>query len=758
MATWSPSAMSCPARRSWTRCCPPRAPSSCIDSRSPPAASLTRQTRCAALAHHADAAGDGAAVLEFAPRAARRAPSCAPPEAAEQYARTLRWAHQLPPREQAVLYEARSYECYLTGQMEAALEARRQAIDRWRADGEIARVGDNLRWQSRLSWWLGRRADAEAQSRESIAVLESAARARSSPGPSPTPPRSRCWPRGAPRRSPGACGPSSSPSASANAKCCAMRSTTSAPRATTSTAGPRGAGTGTQPGPGLRARARSPRRPRLRQPDSGLGVGPPARCGGEPARRTRLLRGARLRSHGGPISSVSRPHAGSGEATTMRPAARLRPCCAQPHAGRWGESSPWSSSGASSHGAASPEHDAARRGVGARHQHGRVAADGSGRGGAGGDGHGSPAIGRRHGAGRARSLRARRRPRAMNGQSASWGFWLWRAGALAAVSARRGRGRLHPADIGGDARRAAACWGDNGGTLRGRRRPRRAAAARTRCARPIGRSSGWGRNPDGRSRRPPGFARTGARSIVARRPRASTRANPAGLTGRELEVLRLVAEGLRRNAEIGGAFVRVGEDRRPSRVVAAGQAGGAEPHPGGRPGRGAAARRAAARRRALAKWGVLPMCGWRGGSVESTAVRAGNSFSRGRWSAAGLSACSGGRQRHPAGNRWHGHQQSATPTSMACAEGVRAMRRQHRGGRLLGAGRPGMARPGRRRVPGHRRRGARRRRQASATRRSPRPSASPRCRPARSTSSPRITTVTFQRDVQLGLEFPAIDW
>ena len=42
---------------------------------------------------------------------------------------------------------------------------------------------------------------------------------------------------------------------------------------------------------------------------------------------------------------------------------------------------------------------------------------------------------------------------------------------------------------------------------------------------------------------------TGARS-AARRPRASTRANPAGLTGRELEVLRLVAEGLR-NAEIG---------------------------------------------------------------------------------------------------------------------------------------------------------------------------------------------------------------
>src|SRR6185295_7566387 len=36
---------------------------------------------------------------------------------------------------------------------------------------------------------------------------------------------------------------------------------------------------------------------------------------------------------------------------------------------------------------------------------------------------------------------------------------------------------------------------------------------------------------------------------LTRRPRASTRANPAGLTSRELEVLRLVADGLR-NAEI----------------------------------------------------------------------------------------------------------------------------------------------------------------------------------------------------------------
>src|SRR6185503_21077518 len=84
------------------------------------------------LAHHAEAAGDGEAVLELAPRAAERAAELrSHREAAAQYARALRWADVLPPAGRARLYEGRSYECYLTNQLEEALSARERALSIW---------------------------------------------------------------------------------------------------------------------------------------------------------------------------------------------------------------------------------------------------------------------------------------------------------------------------------------------------------------------------------------------------------------------------------------------------------------------------------------------------------------------------------------------------------------------------------------------------------------------------------------------------
>ncbi|MFI5325865.1 MAG: AAA family ATPase [Candidatus Rokuibacteriota bacterium] len=129
----------------------------------------------ATLAHHAEAAGDRGAVLELAPAAARRAAALrSHREAAAQYGRALRFADGLPAPELALLYEGRSYECYLTNQIAEAVEARQRALGLWREAGDIAKVGESLRWLSRLSWFLGKNADAESHAREALAVLEPA--------------------------------------------------------------------------------------------------------------------------------------------------------------------------------------------------------------------------------------------------------------------------------------------------------------------------------------------------------------------------------------------------------------------------------------------------------------------------------------------------------------------------------------------------------------------------------------------------------
>jgi DNA-binding CsgD family transcriptional regulator/tetratricopeptide (TPR) repeat protein len=128
----------------------------------------------ARLAHHADGARNADDVRRFAPVAASQAASVgAHREAASQYELALRYAPDLAPHERAQLLEQLSYECYLTSRHERALEARRDALQIWRALGARMKEGDSLRWLSRLSWYLGRREEAEQYGADAIVTLES---------------------------------------------------------------------------------------------------------------------------------------------------------------------------------------------------------------------------------------------------------------------------------------------------------------------------------------------------------------------------------------------------------------------------------------------------------------------------------------------------------------------------------------------------------------------------------------------------------
>jgi len=128
----------------------------------------------AALAHHADAAGDASAVLRFAPAAAERAAQLgAHREAAAQYARALRFSDSLSLETQAELYKSLSYECYLTGEFADAIAASTQALERYHRLADALKEGECLRALSRLLWSIGRTPEASDMCRQAVALLES---------------------------------------------------------------------------------------------------------------------------------------------------------------------------------------------------------------------------------------------------------------------------------------------------------------------------------------------------------------------------------------------------------------------------------------------------------------------------------------------------------------------------------------------------------------------------------------------------------
>jgi DNA-binding CsgD family transcriptional regulator/tetratricopeptide (TPR) repeat protein len=127
----------------------------------------------ARLAHHAEAAGDPDAVLQYAPAAAAHAASLgAHREAAAQYARALRFGDGLPLSERAELLERQADACYLTDQYDEGIAALEEALECHRILGDRLREGDALRRLSEFVWCPGRTAEAERWARDAVALLE----------------------------------------------------------------------------------------------------------------------------------------------------------------------------------------------------------------------------------------------------------------------------------------------------------------------------------------------------------------------------------------------------------------------------------------------------------------------------------------------------------------------------------------------------------------------------------------------------------
>jgi predicted ATPase/DNA-binding CsgD family transcriptional regulator len=125
------------------------------------------------LAHHAEVAGDAEAVLAYAPAAARRAAGLsAHREAAAQYARALRFADALAPAERAGLLESYARECRITDQLAEAIRAWEAALALRRQLDDPSSEGEALAWLAGALVLAGRNAEAERASLAAIQALE----------------------------------------------------------------------------------------------------------------------------------------------------------------------------------------------------------------------------------------------------------------------------------------------------------------------------------------------------------------------------------------------------------------------------------------------------------------------------------------------------------------------------------------------------------------------------------------------------------
>jgi len=134
---------------------------------------LAGATDSARLAYHAEGAADRDAVLRHASAAGKRALTAgALHEAEVQFRRALRYADGIGGAARAELLESLALVLHLLNEITDSYEASREAVALWRATGDNQRLARNLTFMSQAAW-LDRHGDeAWEVAREAVAILE----------------------------------------------------------------------------------------------------------------------------------------------------------------------------------------------------------------------------------------------------------------------------------------------------------------------------------------------------------------------------------------------------------------------------------------------------------------------------------------------------------------------------------------------------------------------------------------------------------
>jgi DNA-binding NarL/FixJ family response regulator len=125
------------------------------------------------LAHHAEAAGDGPAVLAHATAAAAAAAAAgAHREAVAQYGRALRFVDERDLETRASLLAGLADSSFLTDRCRDAIAAAEELVDCYVAAGDIRRQGEALSLLGQLRMCPGSAADAEPAARRAVDLLQ----------------------------------------------------------------------------------------------------------------------------------------------------------------------------------------------------------------------------------------------------------------------------------------------------------------------------------------------------------------------------------------------------------------------------------------------------------------------------------------------------------------------------------------------------------------------------------------------------------
>jgi DNA-binding CsgD family transcriptional regulator len=124
------------------------------------------------LAHHAEGANELQAIVTYVPAAARKASAAgAHRAAADLLARSLRRTATLGTADLAMLFEAHAMECYHIADMPQAIASWRQAISRWHAEDNRLREGLNLAVLAAALASAGARQEARIANHSALELL-----------------------------------------------------------------------------------------------------------------------------------------------------------------------------------------------------------------------------------------------------------------------------------------------------------------------------------------------------------------------------------------------------------------------------------------------------------------------------------------------------------------------------------------------------------------------------------------------------------